>query len=115
MLLALPVLLLGICIILFIPSLIVILWKRRPIWAFFLASVFLYLTLTAPGIIKTYQAMLIYGTGDPELMAGGISSAFVEALFGLPIFLPLLVLIQWVTRRRHKRKSQGKTPADTFT
>lgn len=93
----------GLCLIFLIPSLIVIIWKRRPVWAFALASIILYLTVAAPRIIGTFQAMAIYGTGDPELMAGGISSALVEGLFTLPILLPVLALIQWAARRRYKR------------
>lgn len=47
---------------------------------------------TVTGMIKTFQAMMIYGTGDPQLMAGGISEALVTTMLGLIAAIPLLVL-----------------------
>ncbi len=105
----------GLAVFLFIPSLIVIFWKRRPVWAFAISSIIAYFTFAAPGIIKTLQAMMIYGTGDPELMAGGISEALVNALFALPILLPILALIQWIARRRWRKKQISKLSPDTFS
>jgi biopolymer transport protein ExbB len=43
-------------------------------------------------MIKTFQAMMIYGTGDPQLMAGGISEALVTTMLGLVAAIPLLIL-----------------------
>lgn len=47
---------------------------------------------TVTGMIKTFQAMMIYGTGDPQLMAGGISEALVTTMLGLIGAIPLLIL-----------------------
>jgi len=47
---------------------------------------------TVTGMIKTFQAMMIYGTGDPQLMAGGISEALVTTMMGLIAAIPLLIL-----------------------
>ena len=47
---------------------------------------------TVTGMIKTFQAMMIYGTGDPQLMAGGISEALVTTMLGLVAAIPLLIL-----------------------
>ena len=47
---------------------------------------------TVTGMIKTFQAMMIYGAGDPQLMAGGISEALVTTMMGLIAAIPLLVL-----------------------
>jgi len=47
---------------------------------------------TVTGMIKTFQAMMIYGTGDPQLMAGGISEALVTTMLGLYAAIPLLIL-----------------------
>jgi len=49
---------------------------------------------TVTGMIKTFQAMMIYGTGDPQLMAGGISEALVTTMLGLIAAIPLLILIK---------------------
>ena len=43
-------------------------------------------------MIQTFQAMMIYGTGDPQLMAGGISEALITTMLGLVAAIPLLVL-----------------------
>ncbi len=47
---------------------------------------------TVTGMIQTFQAMMIYGTGDPQLMAGGISEALVTTAAGLIAAIPLLIL-----------------------
>ncbi len=47
---------------------------------------------TVTGMIETFQAMMIYGAGDPQLMAGGISKALVTTMVGLIAAIPLLVL-----------------------
>lgn len=47
---------------------------------------------TVTGMIQTFQAMMIYGTGDPQLMAGGISVALVTTMLGLIAAIPLLIL-----------------------
>lgn len=52
---------------------------------------------TVTGMIQTFQAMMIYGTGDPQLMAGGISEALVTTMLGLIVAIPLLVLHSFAT------------------
>ena len=47
---------------------------------------------TVTGMIQTFQAMMIYGTGDPQLMAGGISEALTTTMLGLIAAIPLLIL-----------------------
>jgi len=47
---------------------------------------------TVTGMIQTFQAMMIYGAGDPQLMAGGISEALVTTMLGLCVAIPILVL-----------------------
>lgn len=45
---------------------------------------------TVTGMIVTFQAITVYGTGDPQLMAGGISQALVTTVLGLITAVPLL-------------------------
>lgn len=45
---------------------------------------------TVTGMIQTFQAMTLFGTGDPKLMAGGISQALVTTVQGLVVALPTL-------------------------
>jgi biopolymer transport protein ExbB len=45
---------------------------------------------TVTGMIITFQAISLFGTGDPKLMAGGISQALVTTVLGLVVAIPLL-------------------------
>jgi len=47
---------------------------------------------TVTGMIQTFQAISLFGTGDPKLMAGGISQALVTTMLGLAVAIPLLFL-----------------------
>ncbi len=54
---------------------------------------------TVTGMIETFQAISLYGTGDPKLMAGGISQALITTQLGLMVAIPLLFLHSLVTSR----------------
>ena len=45
---------------------------------------------TVIGMIETFQAITLFGTGDPKLMADGISQALVTTMLGLITAVPLL-------------------------
>ena len=45
---------------------------------------------TVVGMIETFQSITLFGTGDPKLMAGGISQALVTTMLGLIAAVPLL-------------------------
>ncbi|WP_016955213.1 MotA/TolQ/ExbB proton channel family protein [Catenovulum agarivorans] len=47
---------------------------------------------TVTGMINTFQAITLFGTGDPKLMAGGISQALVTTVLGLVVAIPTLLL-----------------------
>ena len=47
---------------------------------------------TVVGMIGTFQAITLFGTGDPKLMAGGISQALVTTMLGLIAAVPLLFM-----------------------
>lgn len=47
---------------------------------------------TVSGMINTFQAITLYGTGDPQIMAGGISEALVTTVIGLVSAIPLLFI-----------------------
>lgn len=46
---------------------------------------------TVTGMIATFQAITLFGTGDPSLMASGISQALVTTVLGLVTAVPLLL------------------------
>lgn len=45
---------------------------------------------TVTGMIKTFEAISLFGGGDPKLMAAGISEALVCTVLGLLVAVPLL-------------------------
>lgn len=47
---------------------------------------------TVIGMIETFQAITLFGTGDPKLMADGISQALVTTMLGLITAVPLLFI-----------------------
>ena len=47
---------------------------------------------TVVGMIVTFQAISMFGTGDPKLMANGISQALVTTALGLIVAIPLLFM-----------------------
>ena len=40
---------------------------------------------TVTGMILTFQAITLFGTGDPKLMAGGISQTLMTTVLGLVV------------------------------
>jgi biopolymer transport protein ExbB len=54
---------------------------------------------TVTGMIATFQSISLFGTGDPKLMASGISQALVTTMLGLCVAIPLLFLHSLVSSR----------------
>ena len=57
---------------------------------------------TVTGMIKTFQSITLYGTGDPKLMAGGISQALVTTVLGLCVAIPMVLLHTLVSGRSRR-------------
>ncbi len=51
---------------------------------------------TVAGMIETFQAMTLFGAGDPKVVAGGISLALVATELGLVVAIPILLLHSWL-------------------
>lgn len=47
---------------------------------------------TVIGMIVTFQAITLFGTGDPKTMAGGISQALITTVLGLTVAIPTVLL-----------------------
>lgn len=60
---------------------------------------------TVTGMIVTFQAITLYGAGDPKLMAGGISTALVTTVLGLVVAIPT-VFLHTLVQSRAKRLTQ---------
>ena len=57
---------------------------------------------TVTGMIITFQAITIFGAGDPKAMAGGISGALITTVLGLLVAIPT-VLLHTIVNGRAKR------------
>ena len=49
---------------------------------------------TVTGMIQTFQAITLFGAGDPKMMAGGISEALVTTTLGLTVAIPMVLLYE---------------------
>ena len=47
---------------------------------------------TVVGMIVTFQQITLFGTGDPRMMASGISMALITTVLGLCVAIPLTVI-----------------------
>jgi biopolymer transport protein ExbB len=68
---------------------------ERLLWAVKVVSVvapLMGLLGTVTGMIQTFQAITLFGTGDPKMMASGISEALVTTMLGLFVAIPLVLL-----------------------
>jgi len=54
---------------------------------------------TVTGMIATFQSITLFGTGDPKLMAGGISQALITTVLGLVAAIPLLFMHNFLNTR----------------
>lgn len=54
---------------------------------------------TVTGMIGTFQVITLYGTGDPRLMAGGISEALVTTMVGLAVAIPVMLIHTFLKRQ----------------
>lgn len=56
---------------------------------------------TVTGMIQTFQAITLFGAGDPQTMAGGISQALVTTVLGLVVAIPT-VFAHWLVSNKAK-------------
>jgi len=57
---------------------------------------------TVTGMIQTFQAITMFGAGDPKMMAGGISEALVTTMLGLMTAAPLVLLYAFISTSRKR-------------
>jgi biopolymer transport protein ExbB len=53
-------------------------------------------------MLQTFQAITLFGAGDPKMMAGGISEALVTTMLGLVVAAPLVLLHAFLTSSRRR-------------
>jgi biopolymer transport protein ExbB len=54
---------------------------------------------TVTGMIATFHVITVYGTGDPRMMSGGISTALVTTMLGLSVAIPIMLLYTFLCRQ----------------
>lgn len=54
---------------------------------------------TTVGMIKVFSEIMIKGTGDAQVLAGGISEALITTAAGLSVAIPALVMHRYFQRR----------------
>jgi biopolymer transport protein ExbB len=61
---------------------------------------------TVSGMIHTFQTITLFGSGNPVLMAGGISEALITTQSGLVIAFPLMLCLSSLQNRTRALESQ---------
>ncbi len=61
---------------------------------------------TILGMITSFEAIAVAGTGDPKVVAGGISVALVTTATGLAIAIPSIVVYRYLARRADHFRGQ---------
>ncbi|MFP4522454.1 MAG: MotA/TolQ/ExbB proton channel family protein [Fibrobacterota bacterium] len=55
---------------------------------------------TVTGMINLFEVITHYGTGDPKIMAGGISEALITTQTGLAVAIPILLIHNYLKNKR---------------
>ncbi|MEI8622562.1 MotA/TolQ/ExbB proton channel family protein [Pseudoalteromonas sp. B129b] len=61
---------------------------------------------TVSGMIETFKMMTLFGSGDPEVVSGGIAQALITTELGLVVAIPALVLNALLSRKAKAYYSQ---------
>jgi biopolymer transport protein ExbB len=56
---------------------------------------------TITGMIRMFESITRFGTGDPKLLAGDISEALITTEVGLAIAIPTLLVHNFLRNRRN--------------
>lgn len=67
---------------------------------------------TVSGMIKTFNMMTLFGSGDPSIVSGGISEALITTELGLIVAIPALLLNAMLLKVI--RSYQGKLEGDAI-
>ncbi|MDO6694216.1 MotA/TolQ/ExbB proton channel family protein [Aliiglaciecola sp. 3_MG-2023] len=54
---------------------------------------------TVSGMIETFKMMTLFGSGDPEVVSGGIAQALITTELGLVVAIPALILNAILSKR----------------
>lgn len=79
---------------------------RNVINAVSMVSPLLGLLGTVAGIIKTFDVIVQFGTGNPKMMAGGISEALVTTELGLIVAIPAYIIGTLLSGQEERIKAE---------
>jgi biopolymer transport protein ExbB len=54
---------------------------------------------TVSGMIETFRMMTLFGSGNPEVVSGGISQALITTELGLVVAIPALIVHSLLSRK----------------
>lgn len=57
---------------------------------------------TVTGMIRTFRQIALFGTGDAQMLSGGISEALITTEAGLLLAIPALLFHAWCVRRNRR-------------
>lgn len=66
---------------------------------------------TVSGMIETFNMMTLFGSGDPQVVSGGIAQALITTELGLVVAIPSLVLHALLSRKARSYYQQLETLA----
>jgi biopolymer transport protein ExbB len=61
---------------------------------------------TVTGMVRTFRVITMFGSGNPVLLAGGISEALLTTQSGLVLAFPVIIFLATVKNRRDKLQSR---------
>jgi biopolymer transport protein ExbB len=70
---------------------------------------------TVTGMIDTFRAITLHGTGDPRMLSGGISEALITTELGLMVAIPIMILHTILSRRVDHIVAEMEEKAVTLT
>ena len=70
---------------------------------------------TITGMIIAFQSIAMAGTGDPKVVAGGISQALVTTATGLIIAIPTIVAYRYLARRADSSRERLEVYGHAFS
>lgn len=69
---------------------------------------------TVTGMIKTFELINIFGSGDAQTLSGGISEALITTAFGLIVAIPALILHAVLSRKVNGVRSDMEVASLSF-
>lgn len=70
---------------------------------------------TILGMIRAFESIAASGTGDPRVVAGGISEALITTATGLIVAIPAIIFYRYLGSRADKSRSEVTVYAISFS